>query len=114
MKFADRVQETTTTTGTGTVTLAGAVTGFRTFGSAYSTGDRVPYAIVLGTEWEIGEGIYTSSGTTLSRLNVFSSSNSNSLVSFSAGSKSVWVDVPAFNVGDLGLAISLANRSVPS
>ena len=53
--YADRVQETTTTTGTGTVTLAGAVSGYRTFTSALADGDRVRYTIALGTEWETGD-----------------------------------------------------------
>ena len=101
--YADRVQETTTTTGTGTVALAGAVSGFRTFMSALSDGDRVCYTIALGTEWETGDGVFTASGTTLTRENVYASSNSNALVSFSAGSKLAWVDLPAQNVADLGL-----------
>lgn len=92
--FKDRVRETTTTTGTGTVTLAGAVTGFQTF-SAIGNGNTTYYTIALGTEWEVGVGTYTSSGTTLSRDTVLASSNSGSLVNFSAGSKDVWCDYPA-------------------
>ena len=75
--FKDRVRETTTTTGTGTVTLAGAVTGFQTF-SAIGDGNTTYYTIALGTEWEVGVGTYTSSGTTLSRDTVLASSNSGS------------------------------------
>jgi len=92
----DRVQETTTTTGTGTVTLAGAVTGFQSF-SAIGNANTTYYAIVLpgGTEWEIGIGTYTSSGTTLSRDTILASSNSGSAVSFSAGSKNVFCTYPA-------------------
>lgn len=92
--FKDRVRETTATTGTGTVTLAGAVTGFQTF-SAIGNGNTTYYTIALGTEWEVGVGTYTSSGTTLSRDTVLASSNSGSLVNFSAGSKDVWCDYPA-------------------
>jgi len=92
--FKDRVRETTATTGTGTVTLAGAVTGFQTF-SAIGDGNTTYYTIALGTEWEVGVGTYTSSGTTLSRDTVLASSNSGSLVNFSAGSKDVWCDYPA-------------------
>jgi hypothetical protein len=105
--YEDRVQETTTTTGTGTVTLAGAVSGYRTFTSCIGDGDRVRYAIVGGTEWEVGEGVFTSSGTTLTRENVFSSSNSNALVSFSAGTKNVWVDLPADAIADIGLVTAI-------
>jgi hypothetical protein len=90
----DRVQETTTTTGTGTVTLAGAVSGFQSF-SAIGDGNTCYYAIVGGTEWEVGLGTYTSSGTTLSRDTILESSNSGSAVNFSAGTKNVFVTYPA-------------------
>ena len=85
----DRVQETSTTTGTGTFTLAGAVSGFQSF-SAIGNGNTTYYAIVGGTEWEVGIGTYTSSGTTLSRDTVLASST-GSKVSFSAGTKNVFV-----------------------
>jgi len=93
---ADRVQETTTTTGTGTVTLAGAVTGFQSF-AAIGNGNTTFYTIAdqTGSNWEVGIGTYTSSGTTLSRDTVLSSSNSGSLVNFSAGTKNVFVTYPA-------------------
>lgn len=94
--LADRVKETTTTTGTGTVTLAGAATGFQSF-SVVGNGNTTYYCIAgQGTsEWEVGVGTYTSSGTTLSRDTVFSSSNSGSKVNFSAGTKDVFVTGPA-------------------
>jgi hypothetical protein len=94
--IADRVQETTTTTGTGTVTLAGAVTGFQSF-SAIGNANTTYYTIAgIGTsEWEVGLGTYTSSGTTLSRTTVLGSSNSGSLVNFSAGTKNVFCSYPA-------------------
>jgi hypothetical protein len=92
----DRVNETSTTTGTGTFTLAGAVTGFQTF-AAIGDGNTTYYTIVLqgGTEWEVGLGTYTSSGTTLSRDTILSSSNSNNAVDFAAGTKNVFCDYPA-------------------
>jgi hypothetical protein len=92
----DRVKETTTTTGTGTVTLLGAATGFQSF-SAIGDANSTYYTIAAqtGTEWEVGIGTYTSSGTTLSRTTVLSSSNSGSLVNFSAGTKDVFVTYPA-------------------
>ena len=90
----DRVQETTTTTGTGTVTLAGAVSGFQSF-SAIGNGNTCYYAIVGETEWEVGLGTYTSSGTTLSRDTILESSNGGTAVNFSAGTKSVFVTYPA-------------------
>jgi hypothetical protein len=92
--LADRVQEVTTTTGTGTVTLAGATTGFQSF-SVIGNGNTTYYTISGGSEWEVGIGTYTSSGTTLSRDTVLASSNGGSLVSFSAGSKNVFVTYPA-------------------
>ena len=92
----DRVQETTTTTGTGTLTLGGAVTGYQSF-SAIGNANTTYYAIYAsgGSEWEVGIGTYTASGTTLSRDTVLSSSNSGLLVTFSAGTKNVWCDYPA-------------------
>jgi len=90
----DRVQETSTTTGTGTLTLAGAVTGFQSF-SVIGNANTTYYAIVLGSEFEIGIGTYTLSGTTLSRTTVLESSNAGSLVNFSAGTKSVFCTYPA-------------------
>lgn len=93
---ADRVKETTTTAGTGTITLAGAVTGFQSF-AAIGNGNTTYYTIAgQGTsEWEVGIGTYTSSGTTLSRTTVLASSNAGALVSFSAGTKDVFVAYPA-------------------
>ena len=92
----DRVRETSTTAGTGTFTLAGAVTGFQSF-SAIGNGNTTFYTIAGQgtTEWEVGVGTYTSSGTTLSRDSVLASSNSGSLVNFSAGTKDVFVTYPA-------------------
>lgn len=94
--LADRVKETTTTTGTGTVTLLGAVTAYQSF-SAIGNGNTTYYTIAgqTGSEWEVGIGTYTSSGTTLSRDTILASSNSGSAVNFSAGTKDVWCDYPA-------------------
>lgn len=94
--LADRVQETTTTTGTGTITLAGAVSGFQSF-AAIGNSNTTYYTIAHTTlaEWEVGIGTYTSSGTTLSRTTILSSSNSGSAVNFSAGTKNVFCTSPA-------------------
>ena len=94
--LADRVKETTTTAGTGTVTLLGASTGYQSF-SAIGNGNTTYYTIAgqTGSEWEVGIGTYTSSGTTLARTTVIASSNSGSLVNFSAGTKDVFVTYPA-------------------
>ena len=94
--MADRVKETSTTTGTGTITLAGAATGYQSF-AAIGNGNTTYYTIAGQTtsEWEVGIGTYTSAGTTLSRDTVLSSSNSGSKVVFSAGSKDVFCTYPA-------------------
>lgn len=94
--FADRVKETSTTTGTGNVTLAGAVTGFRTFNAALGTDSFFGYCIeavdgsgVPSGDWEVGMGRLSAS-TTLVRVRVYSSSNANALVNFAAGTKNVF------------------------
>jgi hypothetical protein len=89
---ADRVQETTTTTGTGAITLAGAGTGYRTFASVMAASDTCYYTIAGGSEWEVGLGTFN---TTLTRTTVYASSNAGSLVNFSAGSKNVFLTAPA-------------------
>ncbi len=92
----DRVKETTATTGTGTVTLAGAAAGFQSF-VVVGDGNQTFYAIVdaVTGDWEVGVGTYTASGTTLSRTTVVSSSNAGSLVPFTAGTKDVFVTYPS-------------------
>ena len=92
----DRVKETTLTTGTGTLTLAGAVQGFQSF-AVIGNANTTYYTIVdaASGDWEVGVGTYTASGTTLSRDTVLESSNANSLVNFGAGAKDVFVTYPA-------------------
>jgi len=93
--IADRVKETSTSTGTGAFTLAGAVTGFQTFASGVGDGNGTFYAITDGIDWEIGSGTYFSSGTSLNRDTVLSSSNSGNKVNWGAGEKTVFVTYPA-------------------
>lgn len=104
-KVNDRVEETTTTTGTGTVTLAGAVAGYQTFTAGFSDGDSVYYVIeavdangVPTGDWEVGVGTFTASGTALSRDSIIASSNSGSAVSLAAGTKRVFSNLPAREV----------------
>jgi hypothetical protein len=95
--LADRVKETTTTTGTGTITLAGAVGGFQSF-SVVGNGNTTYYTIAGqgSSEWEIGIGTYTASGTTLSRDTVLASSaGAPTKTNFSSGTKDVFVTYPA-------------------
>jgi len=90
----DRVQETTTTTGTGTLTLDGAVTGFQTFSSAIGNTNTTYYAISSnGSEFEVGIG--TVGAGTLARTTILASSNGGNAVSLSAGSKNVFCTYPA-------------------
>jgi hypothetical protein len=92
----DRVKETSTTTGTGTLTLGGAATGFQSF-AVIGNGNTTYYAIFDRTsqDWEVGLGTYTSSGATLSRDTVLESSSGGSLVDFGAGAKDVFCTYPA-------------------
>jgi len=94
--LADRVKETTTTTGTGSVTLAGASSGYQSF-SVIGNGNTTYYCISdqTGTNWEVGIGTYSTTGPTLARTTVLSSSNSGSLVTFTSGTKDVFVPQPA-------------------
>tara|TARA_Y100000004_G_scaffold146647_1_gene167595 strand:+ start:286 stop:2895 length:2610 start_codon:yes stop_codon:yes gene_type:complete len=91
----DRVKETTTTTGTGTVTLGGAVSGFETFAAGIGNSNTTYYCIALGSEFEVGLGTLSSDSSQLTRTTVISSSNSDSAVDFSAGSKIVFCTLPA-------------------
>jgi hypothetical protein len=91
----DRVKETTTTTGTGTVTLGGAVAGFETFAAGIGNSNTTYYCIALGSEFEVGLGTLSSDSSQLTRTTVISSSNSDSAVDFSAGSKIVFCTLPA-------------------
>jgi cytoskeletal protein CcmA (bactofilin family) len=94
----DRVKETSTTTGTGTLNLSGAVTGFETFVAGVGDGNTTYYAIVNrdADEWEVGLGTVTDASTdTLARTTVITSSNSDSATDFSAGTKDVFVTLPA-------------------
>jgi hypothetical protein len=93
--YADRVRETTATTGTGTLTLAGAAAGFRSF-AAVGNGNTCHYCVESDAgDWEVGLGTYTASGTTLARTTVLASSNGGSAVNLPAGTKRVFLTVPA-------------------
>jgi hypothetical protein len=116
--IADRVKDSTTTTGTGTVTLSGtAATGFQNF-SVIGNGNTTYYTIAGQgtTEWEVGIATYASAGPTLARTIILSSSNSGSAVNFSAGTKDVFVTYPSeyatFTGG--GQAIVLNSSTVAS
>jgi hypothetical protein len=122
LTLADRVAETTTTTGTGTLTLGGIVGGaFRTFVAGAGDGAVVPYVLVHRTanEWEVGYGTVTdATPDTLSRTAVYASSNANALVNFSAGTKDVFLALPASRFvhqdtdGNVGIGTASPDRRV--
>ena len=99
---ADRVKETSTTTGTGTVTLAGAVAQFQTFNASYDKKKNFYYVIVdgNGTGWETGTG-YLSGSTSLVRDIVHASTNSNNAISLSANTHTVFSTITADQFEDL-------------
>jgi hypothetical protein len=117
----DRVRVSTSTTGTGTLTLGTASPGFQSF-SVIGDGNTTYYAIVDSAtgDFEVGIGIFTSSGTTLSRDTVLESSNSGSLVNFVVGTKDVFVTYPASvsvsssnNTGDAGEVLVSNGPNLP-
>jgi hypothetical protein len=109
----DRVRVTSTTAGNGTFTLGSAVTGFQDF-SAIGNGNTTYYTIALqnSSEWEVGIGTYTSSGTTLSRDTVLSSSSGGSKVVFSSGTKDVFVSPPSETYGAIPVNAQTASYTL--
>src|SRR5215211_3317079 len=91
---SDLVRETTTTTGTGTYTLAGAQSGYRAFSAAMSNADTCWYAARFGTDYEVGIGTYSAS--TLARTSIIISSNSNNAVNWAAGTKDIYMTTPPY------------------
>lgn len=110
--IADRVRETSTTTGTGTYTLAGAQTGYQSFTAGVGDGNLTYYCATDGTNWEVGIGTYTASGTTLARTTIIASSNSNNAVNWAAGTRDIFVTAPANSI-DL-TKIAAASLYIPA
>jgi uncharacterized small protein (DUF1192 family) len=114
--LADRVQETTTTAGIGTVTLAGAVAGYQSF-ATIGNGNTTYYTLVNGSNWEVGIGTYTSAGTTLSRDTVLASSAGGTTKITLSGTTSVFVTYPAersVNLDGTGVLAVAANEVITS
>ena len=110
----NRVRETTSTTGTGAVTLGGAVGGFQTFAAGIGNDNTTYYTISINSEneWEVGRGTLNSDSSTLARTEVLESSNSDSAVDFSAGSKEVFCTLPSEKALYLDSSGALANATV--
>lgn len=92
---ADRVQETTLTTGTSDYALLGAKTGFQSFGAVMANSDTTYYAVTDGIEWEVGVGTYSTTGPSMVRTTILSSSNSGSAVNWPAGTKNIFLSYAA-------------------
>jgi len=110
--LADRVKDTTTTTGTGTITLSGtAPAGYQSF-AVIGNANTTYYTLADTNNWEVGIGTYTSVGPTLSRDTVLASSNSGNLVNFSAGSKDAFVTYPAERAVMTDVAQTLTTKTI--
>lgn len=111
--YKDRVWEFTDTAGTGTLTLAGALTDFQSFATAFVTATRVYYTIQGGVDWEVGTGVFTTPNQ-LTREVVFDSSNAGALVNLPAGGHTVFCDFPAQVIADIGLTLAMVAHFVPT
>lgn len=111
---ADRVQETTNTTGTGAYILGGASPGFQAFSVVTSNADTVYYSVTDNVDFEVGLGTYASSGNLISRTTVFSSSNSNNAVSWGVGTKNIFLTYPADKavIEDVSNNVTIGNNLV--
>lgn len=106
--LANRVKETTTTTGTGTITLAGAAAGFQSF-SVVGNNNTTYYTITTTTNaWEVGIGTYSTTGPTLSRDTVLSSSAGGAKITLPAGSADVFLTYPSETSVTTGKAVVMA------
>ena len=110
----DRVRETTSTTGTGAVTLGGAVDGFQTFAAGIGNSNTTYYAISLNSasEWEVGLGTLNGDSSTLTRTTVLQSSNSDAAVDFAAGAKEIFCTLPSEKALYLDASGDLANTGI--
>ena len=113
--LADRVKETTTTTGTGAVTLAGAVTGFQAFSAGVGNSNTTYYTIqdANGTAWEVGLGTLNADSTTLTRTTVYESSNSDTAITLTSGTHTVFCTYPAGKSVYLDSIGNLSHAIVP-
>src|ERR1700690_2934081 len=113
--YFDRVKESSTTSGTGSVSLGGALSGFIAFSSVYSNGDTLYYCITdqNGANWEVGLGTYTSAGNVLARTTAYASSNSGSKVNFTSGSLFVFTTIAAAGCIDANTSAGVTTLYAP-
>ena len=113
--LADRVKETTTTTGTGAVTLAGAASGFQAFSAGVGNSNTTYYTIqdANGTAWEVGLGTLNADSTTLTRTTVYESSNSDAAITLTSGTHTVFCTYPAGKSVYLDSIGNLSHAIVP-
>ena len=111
---ADRVKETTNSTGTGAYALGGAAAGFQAFSAVTSNTDTVYYAISDNVDFEVGVGTYATSGNSITRTTILSSSNSNSAVNWGIGTKDIFLTYPAEKavVEDVSNNVTIGNNLV--
>lgn len=112
LRNADRVKETSTTTGTGTYSLDGAAPGFQTFVAGVGNGNYCHYVAENGTDWEVGIGLVTDAAPdTLARTVVFQSSNGDAAVSWGAGTKNIFcAAIPSHNGGSAFRVMPIVRR----
>lgn len=110
--IADRVRETSATTGTGSYTLAGAMANFRAFSTVCANNDTADYAAVdtNGAGWEVGRGTWTT-GNTLARTTILASSNGGAAVNWSAGTRDIFITAPATVLASL---FPFASKAAPT
>lgn len=108
--LGDRIKENTTTTGTGTIVLGGAQTGYQSF-AVVGNGNTTYYTIAdqTGSTWEVGIGTYYSGNVSLARTTILSSSNAGAVANFTSGTKDVFVTMPSETsaLGGSGQAITI-------
>ena len=111
---ADRVQETTSTTGTSSYALLGAATGYQSFGAVLADGDTTYYAITNDTDWEVGVGTYSTTGPTLARTTILASSSGGSAVNWGVGVKNIFISYAASKASflDANGALLVADKIV--
>jgi len=111
---ADRVKETTNSTGTGSYALGGASPGFQAFSVVTSNADTVYYSITDNVNYEVGIGAYASSGNSISRTTIFSSSNSNNAVNWGVGTKDIFLTYPADKavIEDVSNNVTIGNNLI--